>query len=99
MLLAWEETKKTPLTKLDFDWNNVEVLLPLGKHLVEEELIAKLSDRQSDSTSRLVAADQLAWLRRTNEGHKVNVSSIRLGNVWLLNLPGEAFIEFQHEDV
>ncbi len=95
MLLAWEETKKTPLTKLDFDWNNVEVLLPLGKHLVEEELIAKLSDRQSDSTSRLVAADQLAWLRRTNEGHKVNVSSIRLGNVWLLNLPGEAFIEFQ----
>lgn len=92
---AWENTEKTPLSSPDFDWNNTEVLLPLGEHLVEEELLAKLSDPKSDSTSKLVAADHLAWLQRTNEGHKVNISSIRLGNVWLLNIPGEAFIEFQ----
>jgi hypothetical protein len=92
---AFEETKKTPLTNVDFEWNNVELLLPLAKHLVEEELIAQLTDTQSDSTSKLVAAAHLAWLRRTDEGHKVNVSSIRLGKVWLLNIPGEAFVEFQ----
>jgi hypothetical protein len=95
MRQAWNETEKTPLAKSDFNWNNTEVILPLGKHLVEEELLAQLSNRQSDSASKLVAADHLAWLRRTKEGHKVNVSSIRLGNIWLLNIPGEAFIEFQ----
>lgn len=95
MQQAWENTEKTPLTKTDFNWNNNEVLLPLGKHLVEEELVATLSDIQSDSASKLLAADHLAWLRRTNEGHKVNVSSIKLGNVWLLSMPGETFIEFQ----
>jgi len=92
---AWEKTEKTPLISTDFDWNNTEVMLPLAEHMVEEELIAQLSDAKSDSTSKLVAADHLAWLRRVNEGHKVNVSSIRLDNVWLLNIPGEAFIEFQ----
>jgi hypothetical protein len=92
---AWEKTEKTPLILSDFDWNNTKVRLPLAEHLVEEELIAQLSDSQSDSTTKLVAADHLAWLRRTNEGHRVNVSSIRLGHVWLLNIPGEAFIEYQ----
>ena len=92
---AWEKTEKTPLIQSDFDWTNTRVVLPLAEHLVEEELIAQLTDSQSDSTTKLVAADHLAWLRRTNEGHRVNVSSIRLGSVWLLNIPGEAFIEFQ----
>jgi hypothetical protein len=92
---AWEHTEKTLLIPPDFDWNNTEVMLPLAEHLVEEELLAQLTDQQSDSTTKLVAADHLAWLRRTQEGHKVNVSSARLGNVWLLSLPGETFIEYQ----
>jgi hypothetical protein len=92
---AWEETEKTPISAADFDWYNTKLMLPLAVHLVEDELQALLSDPQSDSTSKLVAADHLAWLRRTNEGYKVKVSSVRLGNVWLLSIPGEAFIEFQ----
>ncbi|KPL08797.1 MAG: hypothetical protein AMS26_23870 [Bacteroides sp. SM23_62] len=92
---AWEKTEKTPITVSDFDWYKSEVMLPLSEHLVEEELVARLSDPKSDSTSKLVAADHLAWLRRTQEGHKVNVSSARFGNVWLLSLPGETFIEYQ----
>jgi hypothetical protein len=95
MQKAWENTEKTPMIYSDFDWNNAEVRLPLAEHLDEEKLLAQLSDEQSDSTSKLVAADHLAWLRRTQEGHMVSVSSIRLGNVWLLNIPGEAFIEYQ----
>ncbi len=95
MRQAWEETEKTPVISSDLGWNNVEVLLPLGKHLVEEELIAELTDMKLDSVQKVGAAAHLAWLRRTNEGHKVIISSMRLGNVWLLNIPGEAFIEFQ----
>ena len=92
---AWEATEKTPIKAVDFDWNLTKLMLPLADHLVEEELVARLADPQSDSTAKLVAADHLAWLRRTNEGHKVKVSSVRLGKVWLLSLPGETFIEFQ----
>jgi len=95
MRQAWEETKKSPLSKSDFEWNNVEIQLPLGKHLVEEELLAQLSDEQLDSLNKFVAAAHLAWLRRTISGHKVNVSALKLGNVWLLNLPGETFVEYQ----
>jgi hypothetical protein len=92
---AWDGTEKTPLVQADYDWNNTEVVFPLADYLVEGELLAQLADQQSDSTAKLVAADHLAWLRRTQEGHKVNVSSARLGNVWLLSLPGETFIEYQ----
>ena len=95
MRLAWEQTKKIPVSSSDLEWKNVEVLLPLAKHLVEEELTAQLSDEGLDSLMKIVAAKHLAWLRRTKSGHKVNVSSLRLGNVQLLNIPGEAFIEYQ----
>jgi hypothetical protein len=92
---AWENTEKIPLVQADFDWNNTEVTLPLADYLVEEELLARLTDQHSDSTTKLVAADHLAWLQRTNQGHKVNVSSARFVDVWLLSLPGETFIEYQ----
>jgi hypothetical protein len=95
MRQAWQQTQKTPLSGSDFKWNNVEVQLPLGKHLVEETLTARLVDVQLDSLNKFTAAKQLAWLRRTMSGHKINVSALKLGDVWLLNLPGEACIEYQ----
>ncbi len=95
MRLAWEQTKKVPVITSDFEWKNIEVQLPLAEHLVEEELVEKLSDEGLDSLEKFGAAKHLAWLRRSKSGHKVNVSSLKLGNVRLLNLPGEAFIEYQ----
>lgn len=95
MRQAWEQTKKIPLSLSDFGWENIEIQLPLAKHLVEEEFIAQLADEQVDSLKKFTAAKQLAWLRRTNSGHKVNISAIKLANVWLLNMPGEACIEYQ----
>jgi hypothetical protein len=92
---AWERTKKTPLSQSDFEWRNLEVQLPLAKHLDENELIAHLADEKLDSLKKFTAAKHLAWLRRTRSGHYVNVSALKLGQVWLLNIPGEAFIEFQ----
>ena len=95
MRQAWKQTNKIPISSLDVEWKNVEVLLPLAKHLVEEELTVQLSDESLDSLKKIVAGKHLAWLRRTKSGHKVNVSSLKLGNVQLLNIPGEAFIEYQ----
>jgi hypothetical protein len=95
MSQAWDLTKKIPLHKSDLEWNHVEIQLPLAKHLDEQELLSHLADNQLDSLKKFTAAKHLAWLRRTNTGHKVNVSALKLGHIWLLNLPGETFIEFQ----
>ncbi len=92
---AWKLTKKTPLSQSDVEWKNIETQLPLANHLDEEELIARLADVKLDSLEKFTAAKHLAWLRRTKAGYKVNVSALKLGQVWLLNIPGEAFIEFQ----
>jgi len=95
MKQAWENTEKIPVGGSDLGWNSVKVQLPLGPHLVEEELIAQLESPETDSLEKFTAAKHLAWLNRTNEGHSVYVSALNIQNIWLLNLPGELFVEYQ----
>ena len=95
MLQAWDETKKIPLSKSDFEWNSIEVQLPLAKHLDEDHLLSQLKDEQLDSLSKFTAAHHLAWFYMIRSGHEVHVTALKLGNVYLLSLPGEAFIEYQ----
>ncbi len=95
MSKAWESTEKVPITADDIKWHNVKIQLPVGQHLVESEFISLLESDKVDSLKKFVAAKQLAWLRRTEEGHQINVSALNITNVWLLNIPGEAFVEYQ----
>ncbi len=95
MQQAWENTEKTPISANDLSWKNTAVALPLGNHLVAEDLRNVLSDEQATFNERFTAAKHLAWLQRTEMGNTISVSSLRLGKVWLLNLPGELFIEYQ----
>jgi len=95
MKQSWEATTKTILTGADLAWRNVPIQLPLANHLNEDTLISVLQDDSVDSLAKFTAAKHLAWLRRVQSGHKINISALKLGSVWLLNLPGETFIEFQ----
>lgn len=95
MKQAWESTIKTKVLLSDVEWRNVEILLPLRKHLVEGELVTQLSNEELDPWEKYEAATDLAWLQRTQSGHKVNVSALKIGNIRLLNIPGEAFVEYQ----
>ncbi len=95
MAQAWENTTKTPVSGGDLNWNSVKVTLPLGPHLIEENLISQLESQETDSLEKFTAAKHLAWLNRTNEGHPVYVSALNIANIWLLNLPGELFVEYQ----
>lgn len=95
MQTAWEQTKKTPVSSSDLSWNTMAVRLPLGKHLVEKNLVAQLEDPELDDNAKLVAAKHLAWLKRTEAGKKITVSALHLDKVCLLNLPGELFVEYQ----
>jgi len=92
---AWESTVKVPVSANDLIWNSTEVTLPLGAHLVETDLLEVLENNDGDSLDRFTAAKHLAWLKRTNQGHTVTVSALNLKNIWLLNLPGELFVEYQ----
>lgn len=92
---AWEQTKKTPVTGNRFAWKSLSVKLPLNKNLIEKNMRATLSDEKASVPEKMAAAEKLAWYERSAAGQTVNVSSLRLGKIWLLNLPGESFVEYQ----
>ncbi|GLU53393.1 hypothetical protein [Dyadobacter frigoris] len=92
---AWIATKKKPVRMSDLSWKSIQVSLPLGQNIVEKDLRAILSDPKMLPLDKYGAAEKLAWLLRTQQGFKASVSALRIGNVWLLNLPGECFVEYQ----
>src|SRR5208283_1759847 len=67
---------------------------PPAKHLSAAKL-------ESDLKERAVAfvaaggASRLAWLRRCQAGHQLDVQCLRLGRSRILHLPGELFVEYQ----
>ncbi len=95
MTKAWENTKKMPITTQDLAWKTKPVSLPLGKHLIESELRAMMAHDSLLRMKKFVAAKHLAWLLQTKAGKKIDISLLKLGKAWMLNLPGELFIEYQ----
>jgi hypothetical protein len=94
MRRAWENTKREPITAGVVHWVVEPVALPPSKHLSVEKLEAELKDRDP----KLVMqgnASRLAWLRRCQAGHKIDVACLKLGRARILHLPGELFVEYQ----
>ncbi|TKT86565.1 hypothetical protein [Dyadobacter frigoris] len=95
MKKAWDSTKKTWISSDDLSWKNVGIILPLGKNIVEDDLRKRLSNEKATLSERYRAAEKLGWYQRSMAKTTVNISSLRLGKVWLLNVPGELFVEYQ----
>ncbi len=95
MKKAWEATKKTPVSGKDLVWRTERVSLPVGSDLIADELRANLEDKELTPNEKYDSAIRLAWLEQRELGKQAVVSSLRLGNTWLLNIPGEAFVEYQ----
>ena len=95
MRLAFEQTEKTPAAELTVDWRTEQVSLPIGDHLIEKELKAMLAYEGLSRIKKLTAAKHLAWLQQTQSGSVIDVSSLRIGKVCMLHLPGELFVEYQ----
>jgi hypothetical protein len=94
MRRAWEKTKREPITTGAVQWTVESVALPPSKHLSLETLEAEVKDRDM----KLVLqgdASRLAWLRRCQAGHKLDVTCLKLGGARVLHLPGELFVEYQ----
>ena len=92
MLAAWEGTTKFSLTASKVDWKSEPVALPLAKHLNEKALLAKIDTKSSDGYE---AITQLAYLRRVNSGHKIDIACLSIGDARVLHMPGELFVEYQ----
>ena len=95
MRKAWEATERRSIDAEGVEWSTTPVSLPLGAHLIESELRAMLAHESLLNMKKFVAAKHLAWLLRVQEGHMIEVSLLKLGDIWLLHLPGELFIEYQ----
>ncbi len=90
---AYEKTKKLPLTAEDLGWDSEPVSLPIARHLDEADLITKI--KSTAGKGYISFADQLAWLRRVQAGHQIDVTCLRVGATRMLHLPGELFVEYQ----
>ncbi len=90
---AWFATTKTAVTAADVEWSVERVSLPPAPHLDEAELVAAIEGESDRSLT--TSAMQLAWLRRCQSGHQIEVSALRVGPVVALHLPGELFVEYQ----
>jgi len=92
MRRAWESTKREPLGATNVSWSSESIALPPAKHLTVDSLEAQLKDRAAPFAA---AASRLAWLRRCQTGHRIDVACFALGRARILHLPGEPFVEYQ----
>jgi len=94
MRRAWESTKRQPISASEVTWAIEPVALPPAKHLSVEKLEAQLRDRDATFLTQ-GGASRLAWLRRCQAGHQIDVVCLGLGRARILHLPGELFVEYQ----
>lgn len=92
---AWEATSKRPISASDIEWRVEPVKLPAADHLDEAQLTALLDDDKTLTATRLNSASHLAWLKRNQSGLTIDTSCLRLGDVYIVHMPGELFIEYQ----
>ncbi len=91
MKRAWESTTRIPAANLKLSWTTEPVALPPAKDL----FLLQDKNFPPDSLAVKTNAARLAFLRRCQEGKKISIGCLSLGNIRILHLPGEAFIEYQ----
>src|SRR5438876_573696 len=94
MRRAWETTSRQPITAADVSWTIEPVALPPAKHLTRDALEAQLKEPDARFLAQ-GGASRLAWLRRCQAGHKIDVLCLGLGRARILHLPGALFVEYQ----
>jgi hypothetical protein len=94
MRRAWEATRREPITSDMVAWKVEPIALPPAKNLSSEQLQSQLQGKDA-SFFLTGGAAKLAWLRRCQAGHRIEVTCLALGRARLLHLPGELFVEYQ----
>jgi hypothetical protein len=95
MQRAWDGMKRASITAADLGWTVAPVQLPLGKHVVAEELEKRLADPDVAVEKKPGTAKALAWARRCAAGEAIDIQCLRLGPARVLHMPGELCVEYQ----
>ena len=66
---------------------------PLAPHLNEAELVKAI--KTEPARGYIAKADQLAWVKRCQAGHAIDIACLRVGDARVLHMPGELFVEYQ----
>ena len=90
---ASKNIRKKPLT--DVAWRTVEMLPTARDLLIADELQARISNKSNSTVNRNRPSYMLSWLQRLEQKTPILLSALSLGDVSLLHLPAESFIEYQ----
>lgn len=90
---AWDSMQRASVSVDDFGWAVEPVTLPLGAHVVPEELEKQLAD--PETKDRPEVAKTLTWARRCRSGDTIDIQCLRLGTARVLHMPGELCVEYQ----
>lgn len=93
MKIAWDETKRVPLTAVGF--RSVPYrLVARGGEFAPSALKERLRTEKKPF-GQCLAALGLSWRKRADAGAKLDLPALTLGPARLLLLPGEAYVEYQ----
>jgi hypothetical protein len=92
---AWAATRRTPVEGLRFRNAKLRLAPRAGAEFTIEAFERRLEDTSLKFQVRSEAALGLAWRKRLDAGHSIDVPCISLGPVDLLLLPAEAFVQYQ----
>jgi hypothetical protein len=95
MKRAFDATAKTELTPTQVAWTAVKVSLPMTERFDEARFRADLQASASNRPASTQAAQKLAWMMRQQSQHQIDIPMLSLGDIRLLHMPGELFVEYQ----
>lgn len=93
--LVASEAKLEKAAVKSLAWRTAEVLPPPRASLNADAIAKQISAKGQPVVSRNRPSYQLAWLRRLEKKIPIVLSSLHLGDVKLLHLPAESFVEYQ----
>jgi hypothetical protein len=94
MQRAFEATERVALADVEFDWAVHGVVLPTRTEIDLEEEREVLADPDAELSRRMRAAREIAWIER-HEEDPIVLGRLRLGELQILYMPGELFVEYQ----
>lgn len=100
MAMAMDEAEKNTVrkrvTKADFKWKSTKVYFPMASYMKEDSLQRIAAHVASNpKLPYLRAVTSLAWMNRIKKNYRVQITALKIGEIQLLHLPGEPFVEYQ----
>ncbi|MCA9113465.1 MAG: hypothetical protein KDA79_00150, partial [Planctomycetaceae bacterium] len=89
------EQKLDPVPISSARWKTVDLLPPARAAMTAEALEAAISNSKNPVVARNRPSYRLSWLRRLEQKQPIVLSSLEVGDISLLHLPAESFVQYQ----